>query len=269
MSVTWFNGNIVEGSFPLEVGDRGFLLGDGVFETVAVNHGKAIWLEEHLARMAQAAIELGLIFNLAHIMRGVEAVLHKSVAKFEVLRITLSRGVTARGFSAECAKPNLLISRNLYDAASQPQSMRLATSKIRRNETAPSSQRKTLSYIDGIAAAREVMATADDALMLNTAGNVACTTVGNIFLLRGDEVLTPSLDQGILAGITRAIILKMDHWKTREAVVTVTDLLMADAVFVTNSLRLVTQVTSIDEKAIGQRTVQDLKTSLETLTGRI
>lgn len=269
MSVTWFNGTIVEGDFPLEVGDRGFLLGDGVFETIAVNHGRAIWLDEHLSRMAEAASELGLIFDQALILSGIEAVLHKSVVKFEVLRITLSRGVTARGLSSECARPNLLISRNLYDAASQPRSMRLAISKIRRNETAPSSRLKTLSYIDGIAAAREVMANADDAVMLNTEGHVACTTVGNIFLLRGDELITPSLDQGILAGITRAKILALDHWKTTEAVVTVNDLLAADAVFVTNSLRLVTQVSTIDGTPSGQPVVNDLKTSLETLTGRI
>jgi branched-chain amino acid aminotransferase len=269
MSVTWFNGKLVEDYFALDVGDRAFLLGDGVFETIAVNHGKAIWLNEHLERMGKASSELGLLFDKAKIIHGIEAVLHKSVAKFEVLRITLSRGATTRGFTAKGTSPNLLISRNLYDAANHPPSMRLAVSKIRRNETAPSSCLKTLSYIDDIAAAREVMAKADDALMLNTVGHVASTTIGNIFMLRAGELVTPSLDQGILAGITRAKVLALDNWQSREAVVTLNDLLSADAVFVTNSLRLVTQVSSIDGKTIGSHSIQNLKTTLETLTERI
>jgi branched-chain amino acid aminotransferase len=269
MSVTWFNGKLVEDHFLLDTGDRGFLLGDGVFETIAVNHGKAVWLEEHLSRMASAAQELGLQFDQAQIMRGIEAVLHQSVAKFEVLRITLSRGATPRGFTAQGTSPNLLISRNLFDAAKQTHSIKLATSKIRRNETAPSSRLKTLSYIDGIAAAREVMTVADDALMLNTAGNVASTTLGNLFIMRSEELITPSLDQGILAGVTRAKILGIENLKTSATIVTVEDLFSADAVFVTNSLRLVTQVSSIDNRPIGQHSIQNIRTHLETLTGRI
>jgi branched-chain amino acid aminotransferase len=267
MSVTWFNGEFAEDRFSLDVGDRGFLLGDGIFETIAVNHGKPAWLDAHLARMAQAAGELGIEFDLQRIVKGVESVLQLSVAKYEVLRITLTRGTTLRGFTAKGIAPNLMITRNLFDAANQPQSIKLAVSQIRRNETAPSSRLKTTSYIDGIAAAREVMAEADDALMLNMAGHVASTTIGNIFLLRGAELITPKLGQGLLAGITRAKVLELEA--VREAVVSLDDVLAADAVFVTNSLRLATQVSTINGGAVGQQSIQEIKLKLETLSGRI
>lgn len=269
MSANWFNGKFVDDALALDVGDRGFLLGDGVFETIAVNHGHAVWLDEHLHRMADAATELGIAYDAQKIRQGVEAVLHKSVAKHEVLRITLSRGATVRGLAVDGTSPNLLISRNLFDLGMQPQSLRLAVSKIRRNETAPSSRLKTLSYIDGIAAAREVAGTADDALMLNMAGHVASTTVGNIFLVRGSELITPQLGQGILAGITRSKILELSDWNAKEAVVSLDDILAADAVFVTNSLRLSIPVATLDGKALGNLSIQDIKDKLETLTGRI
>jgi branched-chain amino acid aminotransferase len=269
MSVNWFNGALVEHTFSLDVGDRGFLLGDGVFETIAVNHGQAIWLDEHLRRLEHAATALGIIYDEAELRRGVEAVLHKSVAKFEVMRITLSRGATARGLAVNGEHSSLLISRNLFDPAAQPQSLRLATSLIRRNETAPSSRLKTLSYVDNIAAAREVADEADDALMLNSAGHVACTTVGNIFILRGEDLLTPALDQGVLAGITRAKILELSGFNAIECNLSLDDLHGADCVFITNSLRLVTPVTTLDGKALGQRPIRNLKLQFETLTGRI
>ena len=108
-------------------------------------------------------------------------------------------------------------------------------------------------------AAREVMEVADDALMLNTAGHVASTTIGNLFLLRSGKQITPRADQGILCGITRAKLLA----QAEEAVVTVADLFAADAVFRTNSLRLVTQVSMLDGKLLGSAAVHHFKLKLQ------
>ena len=269
MSANWFNGELVATTLSLDVGDRGFLLGDGVFETVAVNHGKAIWLTEHLARLSKAASELGIVVDFSKISSGIEQVLGQHANVTEVLRISVSRGATSRGLAAEGLSPSILISLNVFDLMAQPQTFRLATSTIRRNETAPSSRLKTLSYIDAIAAAREVKDHADDALMLSSAGFVASTSVGNIFLMRGSELVTPGLDQGILPGITRAKILELEDWNMRETSIHPSDMHEADAVFVTNSLRLLTPVISLDGKTLGQRPLDGLKRKLNTLTGRI
>jgi branched-chain amino acid aminotransferase len=268
MSVVWFNSAFVEGTLPIDPADRGLLLGDGVFETIAVNHHRAIWLDEHLARMASAAKELGIGFNEIAVRDGVTAVLERSATHFEVLRVTLTRGITERGLAAKSDVSSVLISLNAFDPAKQPQSLRLAVSKIRRNETAPSSRLKTLSYIDGIAAAREASGVADDVLMLNTKGHVASSTVGNLFLLRGSELFTPQLDQGVLPGITRHHILQLSGWQKRETIINIEDVFAADAAFLSNSLRLVTPVTMLDGRPLGARSVEDIKTRLETLTRR-
>lgn len=249
MSAVWFNGGFVAGTLPLDPHDRGYLLGDGVFETVAVINRKPLWLDEHVQRMAHAAAELGIAFNAEGTFTGLTEVLKKSAAQCEVLRITLSRGKAARGLAGDGTSPSLLITLDEFAVRNLFQSCRLKVSQVRRNEFAPSSRLKTLSYIDGIAAAREVAADADDALMLNTSGHVASATVANIFVLQGDELTTPSLDQGILPGIMRRVLL--DHGKKLglrpiERAVPFEDLVRADAVFLCNSLRFIRPVTVLN-----------------------
>lgn len=261
MSAVWFNGGFVAGTLPLDPYDRGFLLGDGVFETVAVINHKPLWLDEHVQRMAHAAAELGIAFSAASTFTGLTEVLEKSVAQCEVLRITLSRGKAARGLAGDGTSPSLLITLDEFAAKNLFQSCRLKVSQVRRNEFAPSSRLKTLSYIDGIAAAREVAGDADDALMLNTSGHVTSATVANIFALHGDELITPSLDQGILPGIMRRVLL--DHakklgFKPVERAVPLEDLVRADAVFLCNSLRFIRPVTALNGEPLGKGSLNRL-----------
>jgi branched-chain amino acid aminotransferase len=255
LSAVWFNDGFVAGTLPLDPHDRGFLLGDGVFETVAVINHKPLWLDEHVQRMAHAAVELGVVFNAERTFTGLTEVLKKSEAQCEVLRITLSRGKAARGLAGDGTSPSLLITLDEFAARNFFQSCHLKVSQVRRNEFAPSSRLKTLSYIDGIAAAREVASEADDALMLNTSGHVASATVGNIFALHGDELITPSLDQGVLPGITRRILLdhaKKLELKPVERAVPLEDLVRADAVFLCNSLRFIRPVTTLNGEPLGK-----------------
>jgi branched-chain amino acid aminotransferase len=261
LSAVWFNGAFVAGTLPLDPHDRGFLLGDGVFETVAVINHKPLWLDEHVQRMAHAAAELGIVFNAEGTFTGLTEVLKKSAAQSEVLRITLSRGKAARGLAGDGTSPSLLISLDEFAAKNFFRPCRLKVSQVRRNEYAPSSRLKTLSYIDGIAAAREVAGEADDAVMLNASGHVASATVANIFVLQGTELISPSLDQGILPGITRHVLL--DHarklgLKPVERAVLLEDLVRADAVFLCNSLRFIRPVTTLNGEPLGKSALDRL-----------
>ena len=262
----WFNGNLVE-SLNLDVAERGLMLGDGIFETIAVRNGRAIWLEEHLQRLQSSAQELGLKHDLAEIRAALRAVLLKSSAPSEVLRLTLTRGPTPRGFAAEGEKPSLIFSLNPFDHSKLPKSVRLATSSIRRNATSPASRLKTLSYIDGIAAARQVAAHADDALMLNSDGAAASTTIANIFLLKDQKLITPSNDQAILKGITRSKLIGGATelgLQIESRPVKPEELPTADAVLLTNSLRLSTVVSTIDGTPCGRRDIGFIRAFLST-----
>ena len=131
-------------------------------------------------------------------------------------------------------------------------------------EFAPSSRLKTLSYIDGIAAAREaVAADADDALMLNTGGHVASSTIANIFLLKGNELVTPVASTrafcpasrgGAVAGQCPAagftpVEKPLSRWRIYSR---------ADAVFLRNSLRFIRPVTTLNGEPLGQGPLDEL-----------
>lgn len=266
MKTVWFKGRLTAEPVSLDAHDRGLTLGDGVFETIAVIAGKAQWLDRHLQRMADAALELGIVFAEDEVRSAVAACLSCSTEAMEVLRVTLTRGVAARGLAAKGTEPTLVVTLDGFDANNMFWPCRLATSTIRRNQHAPSSRLKTLSYVDAVMAAREVRAEADEALMLNTADNVASVTTGNVFLLQDGRLVTPSLDQGILPGIMRAVVIeaaKAQRIAVEERVVSREELQNADGVFATNSLRFIRPVSSYDGRETDTRGVEALAAKLK------
>jgi branched-chain amino acid aminotransferase len=113
---------------------------------------------------------------------------------------------------------------------------------------------KSLAYLDNILAARDAIAAgADDALFLNDAGQPACSTIANLFVIRGNELATPPVSEGVLAGTMRALILESAaaaglHGEERS--LSSSEMLEADAVFLTNSVRFLAPVVSLDGAAL-------------------
>jgi branched-chain amino acid aminotransferase len=262
MSRVWFNGALVDGPISLDPRDRGFNLGDGLFETMLVVNAVPLWANMHLARMESAAQELGLAFDRQTVDSAIAAVLGDATPNHRVLRVTLSRGAGARGLGGSGASPSLVITCDPFDAALMFQPATLLTSTVRRSTASPAARMKTLSYIDNVVAAREANARAmDDALMLNTEGHVACSTIANIFMMKGRRIVTPSRDQGILTGVMRqALLASAQHlgFETEERAVRPSELPGADAVFLTNSLRFIRPVKSLDQHPLASAEVSML-----------
>jgi len=263
MNRVWFNGGLVDGPLAVDPRERGLLLGDGLFETMAVIGGKPVWLGAHLDRLAAAAAELGIAFNRSLIEAAVTTVLGGSQPPFAALRITLTRGPAGRGLAGDGDLPGLLVSLADMPTSALFEPVRLATSTIRRNTFAPSSRLKTLSYVDAIAAARDAARRgADDALMLNTEGHAASSTIANLFMLRGNRLVTPDLSQAILPGIARAVVLRLAPragLAVEERSIAPSELLAANATFLTNSLRLIRPVTHLDGQPLGEATIDPLR----------
>lgn len=252
MSATvWFNGALVKEPLGIDASERGLLLGDGIFETVAVFNRVGVWLEDHLDRLMAGAGALGLPADRDIVREAAAEVLREAPAAHGVLRITLTRGPGVRGLAAEAARPSLLVTLGPWAGRMLFAPAMLSTSSIRRNETSPASRLKTLSYIDNIIAAREAASIhCDDALFLNHRGLVASTTIANIFVLRDGRIATPRAGDGVLAGIVRKKLLGLADAEERP--VTPQELLDAEAVFLTNSLRLVRPVHSLDGRPLGR-----------------
>lgn len=255
MSFVWSDGMLhQQETISVSPRNRGLTLGDGLFETILAVNRVALWREEHLARLKASAQVLGIGFPADEIRTALDALLAAGGENPHVLRLTLTRGATARGLGGASKEPVVIATLDPFDTRLIGQPATLITSRFRRSTSSIAATHKTLSYADNIAAAREADgAGADDALLLNTDGRVACTTIANIFVVKGKRLITPARSEAILPGIIRSVVLaeaKALGFTAEETTINPEQLLDADAVFLTNSLRLVRPVTHIDGNAM-------------------
>ena len=226
----------------IEPDDRGFLLGDGLFETVLWENGALAAFDAHVARLIAGCATIGLpaptreALNNAALTAIAAAGLDGARA---AVRLTWTAGSGGRGLD----RPTPASPRLLAAAAASPKPTtpaRLIVSTVRRNEGSPVSRLKTLAYLDNVLARREARAAgADEALMLNNRGEIACAAAANLFWFEGETLVTPALDCGILAGVTRAAVIERARamgWAVREIQASVADLIGAKGLFLTNSL---------------------------------
>lgn len=240
----WLNGTLVDDDAPaLPALDRGFLLADGVFETLLYVDGRACALEAHVDRLhgAAARLDIPLFWKSGDLNAAIISLLHENNLQSgrASARLTLSRGAGGRGLAYSSADtPSLVIST--APAPPVKPAYRLHVSAVRRNEHSPLANLKSLNYGDNILARREAVAHgADEALMLNGAGFVACAAAANIWILAQDIVRTPSLEQGVLPGIVRHYLLDLlpdFGLAVTEGPLSLETVLAADEVFLSNSL---------------------------------
>ena len=237
----------------IEPYDRGFLLGDGVFETLRARGGRAERLDAHLARLRRGAAVLGIPVPqsdsaLADALTALLAE-NRLTNGTASLRITLSRGPGGRGLTPpDPMAPTLLITASAASDAPIPPAW-VALTDVARNRYSPTANIKCLGYADQVIARMQATnAGCDEALMPNDAGRLACASAANLFLLRSGRLITPSLDEGVLDGITRAALLVLAPGlglAVEERPVEPAELAQAEAVLLSNSLigvRAVAQV---------------------------
>lgn len=222
--------------------DRGLTLGDGLFETVLASGGRLVDWDAHLRRMAAGCVVLGLPGpDVEGARRLAEAALASAglSADRAAVRLTLTAGSGGRGLD----RPQPLVPRMFATAAPAPPpqgAARLVTAQVRRNAESPASRLKTLAYLDNVLARQEARrAGADEAVMLNTRGEVACAAAANLFWIRDGRLETPELACGVLAGIMRTRVLDAAARlgvAAREVRAPEAALEQAQAMFLTNSL---------------------------------
>lgn len=226
------------GEAAISATDRGFTLGDGLFETIRVQNGAPRRLDRHMARLTASAKALALpvSFETAKIADVIAA---HAPAGLAAARLTVSRGVGKRGLEADPgAAPTVTLSLTAYAPPERPLS--LTVSDVRRAAGSVAARHKTLSYIDNAEARRRARADGfDEALMLNGAGEIACAAAANIFWIAGGVLYTPALSCGALGGITRACVLRQAARLGVKALpgrYGLDRLNAAEAVFLTNAL---------------------------------
>ncbi|WP_044561075.1 aminotransferase class IV [Azospirillum sp. B4] len=251
MTLVWLNGVLRPAAAAgVGVADRGLLLGDGVFETLCWRAGTVVRLDAHLARLSVGAALLGLpLPPMADLAAALADTATANGLKDGSLRLTVTAGPGTRGLP----RPAALVPTVLVTAVPAGPSLGAARVVVagvtRRNEHSPLSRVKCLSYLDQILARNEAAAQgADDALLLNTAGQVACATAATLFAVVDGALVTPPLGAGALPGTRRAAVLAALGGEERALLPD--DVARATELFLTSSL-MVRPVVAVDGRLVG------------------
>jgi branched-chain amino acid aminotransferase len=276
-SHVWVDGRIVPAGTPvLTAFDRGFQLGDGVFETLRARGGRPTELEQHVARMRHSAAGLAIA-----VPDDLEARLAASIDELldaeglagpdgdASVRITISRGsFFGRGLLPPDEHPRPTIVVQAWPVVPAPPShlevgLHLVPSRVRRDPENPLNALKTTARADYVYAHVEARTEgADDALFLTIDGYLSEATSANLFLVRrapdaageAPELATPSLACAILAGTTRDWILRwgaVAGLRPHEGLLTTRDLHEADEAFLSSSVAGILPVTRFAGEPIG------------------
>ncbi len=246
----------------VSVFDHGFLYGDGVFETLRAYRGRIFQLTEHLARLDRSAssISLDLPMTRAQLADLVRESLTRNQLQEAYLRITVSRGPGEIGLDpALCKAPTLVIIAKPFQPYPErfyTQGVPVIIAKTRRNlpEALPPHV-KSLNYLNNVLAKMEAKAAgAHEALLLNHRGEVTEGTSSNVFVIQEGLLRTPAVESGILAGITRGVVLQLARdlgIPTEETRLAVGDFASAEECFLTNTTQEVLPVTQMDGRRLG------------------
>jgi branched-subunit amino acid aminotransferase/4-amino-4-deoxychorismate lyase len=265
--IVFLNGKFLpEAEAFVPLNDRGFLLGDGLFETIRVAGGKPIRFAQHLERLARGAdfLKIAPPFTPKELQRFAVEIIGKNELPESILRVTLTRGPGARGYSTKGAdKPTLAMTLNPLPPVNpdEPLQWSLVTSSFRIPAGDPLASFKTTSKLVNVLARAAAEARgADEALLLNTNGEVAETSGGNIFWLYRDRICTVPTGRGVLPGITRAVVLEICQslgLETNKCVVKPEQLRRAEGIFVTQSALGIVPVVAFDGSPVAPSPLVD------------
>lgn len=215
--------------------DEGLLRGDGVFEVIRVYDGKAFVLEDHLARLQRSADNLRLSVDLEAVRSDAHRLLASAAGGHgrDLLRIVLTRGGR-----------RLLLTEPL-----PPIPDRLRLCSVTYAPTRVLDGIKSLSYAPNMLASRLAHERGfDEALLVNPHGRVLEAPTSSVFWVKDGHVLTPPLEDHILASITRALVVEITGAEQRSC--TLEDLAEADEVFLASTVREVQPVASVDHHVL-------------------
>jgi len=273
--IVFLNGQFVpEEQAVVSVFDRSFLYGDGLFEAVLVRNGKPFRWWEHMERLRKGGDFLGIKipFGCKRLEKFASELITQNKMPDALLRLTLSRGVGLRGYSPKGAdKPTLAMT--LHPLPPVARGWRLVTASRRLPAGEPLAQFKTANKLAQVLARAEADAAgADEALLLNTDGFVVEGASSNLFWIQGGVICTPPMNSGVLAGVTRAIVVELCGslaLPVQQTTVTPDDLRVTDGVFLTLSSLGVVGAVELDGRQIAQSPfVEKLRCAYDELVAR-
>jgi len=269
--IVYLNGSLIpRDEAKISPFDFGFLYGYALFESMRSYNGKVFRLSRHLDRLKRSSEVLGLQLPKVDFEKAVYDTLKSNGLSGARIRLTVSLGEgEATQDPSMCKNPTVFITASSYvpmsDAVYQ-KGFRAIVSQIRRNSTSPLSQVKSANYLDMILAKAQAKdAGVDEALLLNEKGYVAEGSTSNIFVVSVGKLITPSVDSGILPGVTRHAVIELAlslGIKVEVSPVELDELYEADEVFLSNSVIEIMPLVEVDGKGIGAGSIGAITTTL-------
>lgn len=266
----------------MSVYDRGFLFGDGVFEGIRSYNGNVFKLKEHIERLFKSAkaLMIEIPFSFDDCIKIVLETLERNKLHTAYIRVIVSRGV-GEGYNLSpflCPKPSFLVMAERFDAfpeqfyKSGVEVVTVPTRRIRNDALSP--QIKSLNYLNNIQVKTEaILAGAQDGIILNDEGYVVEASTQNIFIVKGEKLLTPLCSLGALEGITRNFVIELakeQNFILEEQMLTRYDLYTADEVFMTGTAAEIISVVKVDGRIIGEGKPGNITKELyELFLGRV
>src|SRR3954471_1404989 len=253
---------VPESEAKVSVFDHGLLYGDGIFEGIRFYNGRVFRLDEHTDRLWDSArsICLDIPMSKEAMNEALLETVRRNNLRDGYIRQIVTRGVGNLGLNpAQCSNPSIIIIATtiaLYSEEAYRNGLTVVTCATRRTGAAQLNPAvKSLNYLNNVMARIEAnLAGADEALMLNEAGNVAECTADNVFVIKKGRIFTPPISAGALRGITRSVVFEVAAelgLKITETDVTRHDVFIADECFLTGTAAEVIPVVKADGRQIG------------------
>jgi branched-chain amino acid aminotransferase len=247
----------------ISVFDHGLLYGDGVFEGIRAYHGRVFKLREHIDRLFYSAKAILLTIPMAHadLVKAVVESCRRNKIRDGYIRLVVTRGVGTLGLNPNrCKNPSVIVIADkiqLYPPEMYEKGMDIITVPTVRNlHSALNPAIKSLNYLNNILAKIEANnGGCEEAIMLNAEGFVAECTGDNLFIVKGNQLLTPPLSAGALYGITRGVVIELAKELgliVSEPNLTRYDLFNAEECFLTGTGAEIVPVVKIDGRLIGE-----------------
>jgi aminodeoxychorismate lyase len=259
--IVFLNGQFVsEDRAVVSVFDRGFLYGDGLFEGVLVTRGRPFRWHEHMERLQRGVdfLKLTVLFSHDELLQYALRLIERNRMPECILRLSISRGITARGYSPRNAiRPAFVMT--LHPApvidAKMPR-WRVITASLRLPANDPLTSFKTANKLSQVLARAEADAAgAHEAILLNTDGRLAEGTTSNLFWIKAGTIFTPALPDGALPGVTRGVVLDLCvkmRIKGKEKKAGPGELRQADGAFLTMTSMGIVEIESLDGRKLGR-----------------
>ena len=255
------NGEIFDHSkdAKISVFDRGFLYGDSIYEVAYGKNYHLMFLDEHITRLFRSADILGMqiLDTPASIIKQIIDTAKHAAIKDAYVRIVLTRGESPLTLDTSASFSNNIViivtPRHTHPQKFYHEGIALYIAEIQRNcIKAMNPNAKSGNYLNNVLAMSQAKDYgADDAIMVNSKGNIAEGTTFNIWCVKNNIFYTPPVTSGLLEGITRQKVINIcleQKFKLQIKDITPAFLLSADEMFITSSTRGIMPVEKVNEK---------------------